>query len=74
MEGLDRYEKTKKTLKERHGANYWSEIGKLGGAVCRPTKGFGSNKDLAKLAGIKSGEARRKKANDSVKECDGRRD
>ena len=74
MEYLDRYEKAKRTLEERHGANYWSEIGKLGGAVRCPTKGFGSHKDLAKLAGIKSGEARRKKANDSGKECDERRD
>lgn len=74
MEGLTRYEKAKKTMEERYGSNFWSLMGKKGGSVCRPTKGFGSNPTLAKQAGIRSGEARRKKADDSKEECDGERD
>lgn len=45
------------TNKARHGENYYREMGKRGGKVhCK--KGFGSNPELARIAGRKGGLAR----------------
>ena len=43
------------TNKRKFGENFYSEIGKIGGKVSSPTKGFGSNRELAKIAGAKGG-------------------
>lgn len=39
------------TNKKQHGENFYSEIGKIGGAVKGVRKGFAANPDLAKSAG-----------------------
>lgn len=52
-------EKTRKTLIERYGEDYFRNIGRKGGSACVP-KGFAANPELAKEAGKKSGEARRR--------------
>lgn len=44
------------TNKERHGENFFAEIGSLGGKKSSPTKGFGSNKDRAKTGGKLGGQ------------------
>ena len=53
-------EKAKRTLIERYGEDYFRNIGKKGGRACVP-KGFAANPELAKEAGRRSGEARRRK-------------
>lgn len=35
--------------------NYYKELGRLGGAIRNPNKGFGTNRDLARTAGAKGG-------------------
>ena len=51
--------KTRKTLIERYGEDYFRNIGRKGGSACVP-KGFAANPELAKEAGRKSGLARKK--------------
>lgn len=42
---------------ERHGQNYYSELGKLGGkAKHNKPRGFAANPELARLAGKRGGE------------------
>ena len=53
--------KTRQTIVDRYGEDYWKNIGKKGGSVAGVKKGFAANPELAKEAGRKSGEARRKK-------------
>lgn len=43
--------KAAETNKKQHGENFYSEIGKIGGAVKGVKKGFAANPDLAKSAG-----------------------
>lgn len=52
-------EKTRKTLIERYGEDYFRNIGRKGGSACVP-KGFATNPELAKEAGRRSGIARKK--------------
>ncbi|MEX0919810.1 MAG: hypothetical protein WDZ32_01570 [Candidatus Saccharimonadales bacterium] len=48
--------------KERHGANFYQKIGRLGGKKSRGG-GFAANRDLARIAGAKGGrKSRRGKA------------
>lgn len=42
------------TNKERHGQDYYSRIGKVGGAK-GTTGGFYANRELARIAGSKGG-------------------
>lgn len=55
--------KTKKTISERYGSDWYKKIGKLGGKACNPYKGFGSSQERAKEAGRIGGKIskRRKK-------------
>ncbi len=43
--------KAAETNKRDHGENFYSKIGKIGGAVKGVRKGFAANPDLAKSAG-----------------------
>lgn len=58
--------KTKKTIIERYGSDWYKKIGKIGGKACVP-KGFAVNPELAKRAGSiggklsKRGPAKKKK-------------
>lgn len=47
--------KTKKTIIERHGSDWYKKIGKIGGKACVP-KGFAANPELAKRAGSIGGK------------------
>ncbi|MEX0668308.1 MAG: hypothetical protein WD061_01040 [Candidatus Saccharimonadales bacterium] len=48
--------------KERHGADFYQKIGRLGGKKSRGG-GFAANRDLARVAGAKGGrKSRRGKA------------
>lgn len=60
---LNRWQKAKLTIEKKYGKDYFSVIGKKGGSICG-NKGFATNHELAKAAGVKSGEVRRAK-NDS---------
>ena len=51
--------KTKKTISERYGSDWYKKIGKLGGKACVP-KGFAVNPELAKRAGSKGGKISRR--------------
>ncbi len=44
------------TNKKQHGDNFYSEIGRIGGAVKGVKKGFAANNDLAKQAGSLGGK------------------
>lgn len=46
--------KASATNKEKHGADFYSRIGRMGGKVCG-VKGFALNIELAKEAGRKGG-------------------
>lgn len=46
--------KAAKTNKERHGDDFYKNIGRMGGLVKVP-KGFAINPELAKIAGKKGG-------------------
>lgn len=48
--------KAAKANKDKYGDNFYSEIGKIGGAV-KTKKGFAVRTDLAKEAGAKGGRA-----------------
>ncbi len=44
-----------KTNKELYGEDFYREIGAEGGKRKNPYKGFGTNRELAKIAGAKGG-------------------
>lgn len=50
--------KAAETNKRDHGENFYSKIGALGGKIKNKNKGFGSNRELAKIAGSKGGKKR----------------
>lgn len=51
------------TNKKRYGADFYSRIGRKGGAVTGVEKGFRANRKLASIAGRKGGLiSKRKKA------------
>lgn len=57
----------KKTNLERHGEDFFKRIGSRGGSVTGTKKGFASNPERARLAGIKGGSrSRRGKASEIV--------
>lgn len=50
------------TMRDRYGANYYENMGRIGGQAC-VSKGFGKNHELAVKAGAKGGRnSRRGKA------------
>lgn len=49
-----------KSNKERHGESFYKDIGKLGGVVKSPKKGFGSNRERASIAGARGGAISRR--------------
>lgn len=52
------------TIKEKHGEDFFKKVGAIGGTAKSPNKGFGADRERAKLAGIKGGKiSRRGKAN-----------
>lgn len=58
--------KCRNTIFERHGEDYYKNIGRKGGLVCGIKKGFAANPQLAKEAGRKGGKiSRRGKARES---------
>ena len=58
--------KAAQTCKERHGKDFYRDIGRVGGKACVP-KGFGVNAELAKLAGAKGGKISRRGKSENVK-------
>jgi len=54
------------TNKAKYGKNFYRDIGKIGGAVKNPYKGFGGNRELARIVGAKGGKIskRTKRAKD----------
>jgi general stress protein YciG len=46
--------------KERHGEDFYRELGRRGGSVRSPMKGFGANRERAKIAGAKGGRISRR--------------
>lgn len=53
--------KATKANMERHGANYYRNIGRLGGSKSHPdTRPFTVNTELAKIAGAKGGRISRR--------------
>lgn len=48
--------KAAKTNKKLHGKNFYKEIGAKGGSACVETKGFGADRERARLAGQKGGK------------------
>lgn len=54
--GKSKGRKTAKTIKKRHGKNFYKIIGKKGGSVSRPsTRYFSCHPEIAKIAGAKGG-------------------
>lgn len=52
------------TIKEKHGEDFFKKVGAIGGVAKSPNKGFGADRERAKLAGMKGGRiSRRGKAN-----------
>ncbi len=45
---------------ERYGKDFYFKIGSKGGKACVSSKGFGSNPERAKLAGMKGGKISRR--------------
>jgi len=52
--------KAARTLRKEYGAGFYAKIGKKGGQV-EVSKGFSTNKPLARLAGQKGGRIKRVK-------------
>jgi hypothetical protein len=50
--------KVAETNKRLYGDDYYVKIGALGGKIKNKNKGFGSNRELAKIAGSKGGKKR----------------
>ena len=48
------------TNKDKHGKDFYTRIGSLGGKVKSPLKGFGSDRSRAAEAGRKGGSAKKK--------------
>lgn len=48
-----------KTMRDKYGEDYFQKIGAMGGKIKTP-KGFGVNKELARLAGAKGGRVSRR--------------
>lgn len=48
--------KGKQTLYKKYGEDYFKEMGRKGGMVSSPLKGFGSNRQRAVDAGRKGGK------------------
>lgn len=60
--------KAAKTNKKLHGINFYKEIGAKGGSACVETKGFGADRERARLAGRKGGKiSKRGKAKHETK-------
>jgi len=51
---------TAKTNKHLYGKNFYVNIGAKGGAKKNPDKGFGTNRELARIAGAKGGKKSRR--------------
>ena len=51
--------KTAKTIKEKHGADFYKRIGRIGGRNGH-TGGFAANRELARKAGAKGGRISRR--------------
>lgn len=63
---MDNTEKrrTSETTKARHGEDFYKRIGAIGGrAVTSRPKGFGANRELARIAGAKGGKISRRGKN-----------
>lgn len=52
--------KASRTNIKKYGKDYYSTIGKMGGSVSSPKKGFGSSHERAVVAGKKGGSASRR--------------
>lgn len=59
--------KAAETNKKKYGDNFYAEIGRKGGKACT-TKGFGANRELARLAGAKGGHISRRGPSKKTKE------
>lgn len=56
--------KTIMVIKQKYGEDFYRRIGAIGGVAKSPNKGFGADRERAKLAGMKGGRiSRRGKAN-----------
>lgn len=56
-------QKAAATNLERHGRNFYREIGAMGGSrTDTKSKGFAANPELAKIAGAKGGRISKRKA------------
>lgn len=54
------------TNKAKNGEDFYKRIGSMGGKAKNPNKGFGSDRERARLAGTKGGYiSRRPKKNES---------
>ena len=49
-----------KRMKELYGEQYYANIGRIGGQVKNSKKGFGTNRELARIAGEKGGTVSRR--------------
>lgn len=58
--------KTALTNKRKYGEDFYSRIGRLGGSVHNPLKGFGSHRELASIVGAKGGYKSRRTAKSNV--------
>lgn len=54
--------KARQTIIDNYGTDFWKNAGSVGGKVKSPLKGFGSNKEMARIAGAKGGRVSRRKA------------
>lgn len=54
--------KARQTMIDKYGKDFWKNTGSIGGKVKNPLKGFGSNRELAKLSGQKGGRISRRRA------------
>ena len=48
--------KAQRTIKQKYGKGFYAEIGAKGGSACVETKGFGADRERARLAGQKGGK------------------
>lgn len=60
--------KAAETNRQKHGEDFYSKLGRLGGKVTGTKKGFAANPALAKVAGRKGGRTSRRKAKNETKE------
>lgn len=54
-----------KTNRQRHGADFYARIGKIGGQK-GTTGGFAANRELARIAGAKGGRISRRSKTDTT--------